>query len=34
MNTNSSRFSAAVAAAIAPPCDEGDAPQGNVIWFS
>jgi putative DNA primase/helicase len=27
-------ISAAVTAAIALPCDEGNAPQGNVVWFN
>jgi putative DNA primase/helicase len=27
-------ISAAVTAAIELPCDEGNAPQGNVIWFN
>jgi hypothetical protein len=27
-------IAAAVTAAIALPCDEGNAPQGNVIWFN
>jgi hypothetical protein len=27
-------IAAAVTAAIALPCDEGSAPQGNVIWFN
>src|SRR5262249_1452858 len=27
-------IAAAVTAAIALPCDEGTAPQGNVIWFN
>jgi putative DNA primase/helicase len=27
-------ITAAVTAALKLPCDEGDAPQGNVIWFN
>src|SRR5262249_14427803 len=27
-------IAAAVTASIALPCDEGSAPQGNVIWFN
>src|SRR5262245_36709663 len=27
-------LAAAVTAGIALPCDEGSAPQGNVIWFN
>jgi putative DNA primase/helicase len=27
-------IAAAVTAAIALPCDEGNAPQGNVVWFN